>query len=73
MADVNLHDYFIAPSFLGMANWLYAVIAFVLGAVFIVSAVRVLGTDDMKPAKQMFGYSVFYLFALFLTLMLCHN
>lgn len=63
----------LAPSFLGMANWLYAGIAFALGALFIVSAIRVLGTDDMKAAKQMFGYSVFYLFALFLTLMLCHN
>jgi len=61
------------PSFIGMANWLYAGIALALGALFILSAVRVLGTDDMKPAKQMFGYSVFYLFALFLSLMLCHN
>jgi len=63
----------IAPSFLGMANWFYAGIAAFLSGLFILSAIRVLGTDDMKPAKQMFGYSVFYLFALFLSLMLCHN
>jgi len=63
----------IAPSFLGIANWFYAGIAAFLSGLFILSAIRVLGTDDMKPAKQMFGYSVFYLFALFLSLMLCHN
>jgi protoheme IX farnesyltransferase len=63
----------LAPFILGMANWLYAVIALALGLLFILSAVRVMGTEDMKPARQMFGYSVFYLFALFLTLMLCHN
>lgn len=63
----------IVPSFIGMTNWVYAVIATVLGGLFILAAVRVLSTEDMKPAKQMFGYSVFYLFALFLSLMICHN
>ncbi|OFW89054.1 MAG: protoheme IX farnesyltransferase [Alphaproteobacteria bacterium RIFCSPHIGHO2_02_FULL_46_13] len=63
----------LVPSFIGLANWVYAGVAFALGALFILSAIRVLGAEDMKPAKQMFGYSVFYLFALFLTLMLCHN
>jgi protoheme IX farnesyltransferase len=63
----------IAPVFLGMANWAYGGIAAALGGLFILSAIRVMGTDDMKPAKQMFGYSVFYLFALFLSLMICHT
>lgn len=61
------------PSFIGLTNWVYAIIAMILGGLFILSAIRVLATDDMKPAKQMFGYSVFYLFALFLSLMICHN
>lgn len=61
------------PGLIDMANWLYLLISFALGTLFIVSAIRVLRTDDLKPAKQMFGYSIFYLFALFLTLMLCHN
>lgn len=63
----------VAPVFLGMANWVYGCISAGLGALFILAAVRVLRSDDMKPAKQMFGYSVFYLFALFLSLMVCHN
>jgi protoheme IX farnesyltransferase len=63
----------VVPSFIGLTNWVYAIIALVLGGLFILSAVRVLATEDMKPAKQMFGYSVFYLFALFLSLMICHN
>ncbi len=63
----------VVPSFIGLTDWIYAMIAMILGGLFILSAVRVLSTDDMKPAKQMFGYSVFYLFALFLSLMLCHN
>lgn len=63
----------ISPAFLGVANWVYGIIAACLGGLFILAALRVLATDDMKPAKQMFGYSVFYLFALFLSLMLCQN
>lgn len=63
----------IAPVFLGTANWVYGGMAAALGGLFILSAIRVMGTDDLKPAKQMFGYSVFYLFALFLSLMMCHT
>ncbi len=59
----------LAPFILGYSGWIYGVSAFVLSGLFILSAVRVLGSDDLKPAKMMFGYSVFYLFALFTALM----
>jgi protoheme IX farnesyltransferase len=36
-----------------------------LSALFILSALRVLGSNDDRPAKQMFGFSILYLFALF--------
>lgn len=63
----------LAPYFMGMANIVYAGIAGALGLLFCAAAIVVLKTTDMKPARQMFGYSVFYLFALFLALMICHN
>ncbi len=63
----------VLPSVMGMANWVYGAIAGALSLFFCVAAVIVLRTDDFRPARQMFGYSVFYLFALFLALMICHN
>ncbi|MEM7650750.1 MAG: heme o synthase [Pseudomonadota bacterium] len=59
----------IAPSFLGYASAQYGVIAAALGAVFILACMRVIQSEDLKHAKIMFGYSVFYLFALFLAVM----
>lgn len=63
----------LAPAFLGMADWIYGGLAALLSGCFILSAILVLGSEDLKYAKRMFGYSVFYLFALFLALMICHN
>jgi protoheme IX farnesyltransferase len=60
----------LAPSFLGMTGALYAAIAAVLSGFFVVAAVRVLFSEDLRMARVMFGYSVFYLFALFLALMI---
>lgn len=54
------------PTFLGYASALYGISAAVLGAGFILSAIKVFNSDDLKYARIMFGYSVFYLFALFL-------
>ncbi len=55
----------LAPYALGTAGAWYAAGALVLGGLFVVSAFRVLGSEDERPAKQMFGYSILYLFALF--------
>ena len=59
----------ISPYFLGFASLRYTVIAAALSGFFIFTALRVLASDDLKNAKLMFGYSVFYLFALFLAVM----
>ncbi len=60
----------VAPWALHLAGPVYGVTALVLGSVFAYAAVRVLLDESLKSAKLMFGYSVFYLFALFLALMI---
>lgn len=60
----------LAPWALGYASAAYGIAAALLSGIFILSSVRVLQSADLKHAKLMFGYSVFYLFALFLALML---
>jgi protoheme IX farnesyltransferase len=60
------------PYVFGFASEIYAIAAGILGAVFIVAAIKVMLDDSYKSAKLMFGYSVFYLFALFLALMMTH-
>ena len=63
----------IAPWPLGLTGPIYGASAAALSLLFLILAGRVLGnraTDasDMGPEKQLFGYSVFYLFALFAVL-----
>ncbi|MCD8497619.1 MAG: heme o synthase [Alphaproteobacteria bacterium] len=58
------------PWLLGYAGMAYGISAAVLSGFFVLTACRVLASDDLKHAKAMFGYSVFYLFALFLALMI---
>jgi protoheme IX farnesyltransferase len=58
----------IAPYALGFTGALYGISAAALSLFFIFTALRVL--RDSRRAKLMFGYSVFYLFALFLALMI---
>ena len=55
----------VAPYWLGVASPLYGMAAAVLGGLFILSAIAVWRDDSDKSAKRMFGYSIFYLFALF--------
>lgn len=58
------------PYILGYSGILYGASAVVLSGFFVVTAVKVLRSDDLKFARSMFGYSVFYLFALFLMVMI---
>lgn len=64
----------VLPWWIGGAGRIYGVSATVLSLVFLAFSVRVglrerSGPDDtMKPEKQLFGYSVIYLFALFAAL-----
>lgn len=60
----------LAPTFLGVAGTGYLITASLLSGFFIFTAVRTLMDKSHKSAKLMFGYSVFYLFALFLSLMI---
>jgi len=63
----------VAPWALGLTGAIYGASAAILSFVFLVLAARVLAnraTDpaQMEPEKHLFGYSVFYLFALFTVL-----
>jgi protoheme IX farnesyltransferase len=57
----------LAPSVLGVAGWVYGAAALALSAVFTVLSLRVLvaGDDVDRRARQMFGFSLLYLFLLF--------
>lgn len=59
----------LAPVYTGMAGINYGIAAIVLNALFILSAVQTFKeTDGYKSARRMFGYSIFYLFAMFTAL-----
>jgi protoheme IX farnesyltransferase len=60
----------LAPYFLGYAGIGYGAAALALNAFFVFTALRVLKDATHKSARLMFGYSIFYLFAIFLGLML---
>jgi heme o synthase len=59
----------ILPAFIGLGGMTYAVVSTALGIVFLVLAHRVQriteGRDADKAAKQLFGFSILYLFLLF--------
>lgn len=54
----------LAPAFTTMGGTLYLMGAALLTGLFIVCALRVLVDKSFKSARQMFAYSIFYLFAL---------
>lgn len=60
----------LAPWFLGYSGLVYGATALALSAFFIFTSVKVLRNEGLKYPKLMFSYSVFYLFALFLGLMI---
>jgi heme o synthase len=62
----------LAPYFTGIGGPVYLAGAVVLSGIFILCAVRVLRDTTHKAAKQMFGYSILYLFLL-LSLLLLEN
>jgi protoheme IX farnesyltransferase len=55
----------LAPTLLGAASWLYGAPALALSAAFTVCALRVMRDPGTRAAKQMFGFSLLYLFLLF--------
>jgi protoheme IX farnesyltransferase len=60
----------VAPYLLGIAGMGYGIFAFALSVFFLFTNFRVLVDKTDKSAKLMFGYSVFYLFALFAAMMI---
>jgi len=54
------------PAFINMASWVYEAFSIVLGAGFLRFAWRVRKQSSPKVAMELFVYSIFYLFALFL-------
>ncbi|QFY59284.1 protoheme IX farnesyltransferase [Rhizobium grahamii] len=63
----------VLPSVLGFASIGYGLVAAALGAIFIYCSIAVWrmpdGDEKMVPAKKLFAYSIFYLFAVFSALM----
>jgi len=66
----------VAPYFTGLASLGYGIFSGILSLVFIVFSIAVWrmpdGDEKMLPARKLFGYSIFYLFAVFLALMVDH-
>ncbi|MBB4007051.1 heme o synthase [Allorhizobium taibaishanense] len=66
----------VAPAFTGLASVGYGLVAAVLSIGFIASSVAVWrmpdGDERMAPARKMFAYSIFYLFAIFSALLVDH-
>jgi len=55
----------LAPTFLGVASWFYGAPALALSVGFTVCALRVMRDPGTRAARQMFGFSLLYLFLLF--------
>jgi protoheme IX farnesyltransferase len=58
------------PALLGYAGYAYGIAALLLSLFFVLAAIKVIFDATQKSSRLMFGYSIFYLFALFLALML---
>ncbi|MCQ1569869.1 heme o synthase [Neorhizobium galegae] len=63
----------VAPTLTGLAGLGYGIFAALLGAIFVICSIAVRrmpdGDEKMMPAKKMFAYSIFYLFAIFSALL----
>lgn len=55
----------LAPWWLGVAGWVYGMTAGALSFVFVAAALAVIKDETDRSSRRMFGYSIFYLFALF--------
>jgi protoheme IX farnesyltransferase len=60
----------LAPALMGVAGGLYGAVALALSAAFTAMAVRVWRDESDRSAKQMFGFSILYLFLLFAFLLI---
>jgi len=64
----------VVPTFMGFASLGYGVVAAALGVIFVHCSIAVWRMADgdvkMVPAKKLFGFSIFYLFAIFSALLI---
>ncbi|ERS12962.1 prenyltransferase family protein [Alcanivorax balearicus MACL04] len=60
------------PYLTGMSGLIYLIAAVILGAIFLVHAVRLRFSEDPKLPMKTFGYSITYLFVLFTALLVDH-
>ncbi|MGG6896577.1 MULTISPECIES: heme o synthase [Rhizobium] len=64
----------VVPTFMGFASLGYGIVAAILGVIFIHCSIAVWRMADgdvkMVPAKKLFGFSIFYLFAIFSALLI---
>ena len=60
----------IRPYLLGFSGTLYLISAGLMSLFFVFTALKTLRDKTLKSAKLMFAYSVFYLFAIFLALII---
>ena len=60
----------ISPYLLGFSGTLYLISAGLMSLFFVFTALKTLRDKTLKSAKLMFAYSVFYLFAIFLALII---
>src|SRR5580692_8559712 len=62
----------LAPAFTGLGGVAYLAIAALGGIAFVSLAARLFVSKDRADAKRLFGFSIFYLFALFAALLVEH-
>ena len=58
----------VAPWFIGMASALYAGLAGAAGTLFVYLSLQLFRSGDHAVARRLFGFSILYLFVLFLAL-----
>jgi protoheme IX farnesyltransferase len=58
------------PYVLGMAGVAYLIISLILSAIFLVYSILLFKDENLKRAKQLFWYSIIYLFGIFLALIM---
>ena len=60
----------LSPALLGYASLFYGACAAVLGGLFLIAALRLMRRKSDRPARQMFGFSILYLFLIFAALIM---
>ena len=60
----------VTPVWFGFVGWVYGSAAALLGLIFLAAAIAVWFDRTDKSAKRMFGYSIFYLFMIFVFILI---